>query len=71
LIVNATKIWGTQTFTPSVIIQAETSRVNLGFAIDDDMMAVFGCYSANVVKWIETVTVTKFEFQVSKKYPCT
>ena len=68
---NATKILGPQTFTPSVIIEAETSRIDLDFTFDVGIIAVFGCYRANVVKWIETATFTKFEFQVSKKYPCT
>jgi len=67
--VNATKKLGPQTFTPPVIIKAETSRVDLDFAIDGGIMAVFGCCRANLVKCIETATVTKFEFQVSKKYP--
>ena len=66
---NATKILGPQTFTPSVIIEAETSGIDLDLAIECGIMAVFGCHRANLVKWIETATVTKFEFQVSKKYP--
>lgn len=66
---NTTKKLGPQTFTPPVIIEAETSRVDLDFAIDGGIMAVFDCCRANLVKCIETATVTKFEFQVSKKYP--
>ena len=53
------------------MIEAKTSRVDLDFAINGGIMAVFAGYRANVVTWIGTATVTKFEFQVSKKYLCT
>lgn len=64
---NATKIWGAQTFTNPIIIDANTSVVDLGFAIDDGMMAGFGGYCANGGKCIESATVTKFEFRVTTK----
>ena len=64
---NATKIWGVQTFTNPVIIDANTSIVDLGFAIEDGMMAGFGGYCANGGKCIEAASVMKFEFQVTTK----
>jgi hypothetical protein len=64
---DATKIWGVQTFTNPIAIDAYTSIVDLGFAIDDGMMAGFGGYCANGGKCIESATVTKFEFQVTTK----
>ena len=64
---DATKIWGVQTFTNPIAIDANTSTVDLGFATDDGIMAGFGGYCANGGKCIEAATVTKFEFQVTTK----